>query len=100
MPGTSIGVLLDTFLDEADNEMLVRMTYESVLHVMRMHNFCAMWRLDTINANPLRSGRHRGSIIQRCLRENLCPLTLRCLLLIKYIVQRYTLEKESGCHCN
>ena len=39
MAGSSIGVLLGTFLDEANNEMLVCMTHEAVLRIMRMNDF-------------------------------------------------------------
>jgi hypothetical protein len=52
MPGASIGVLLHAFLDEAHDEMLVCMTYESVLHIMRMNDLCAIWRAEAINSNP------------------------------------------------
>lgn len=60
MPGTPIGVLLDAFLDEADYKMLVRMTCESVLDVMRMNDLGAIWTAEAINANPLRRCCHRA----------------------------------------
>ena len=35
---TLIGVLLNTFFDDANYEMLVRVTSESVFHIMRMNS--------------------------------------------------------------
>jgi hypothetical protein len=58
MSGAPIRVLLDTLLDKSNDEMLMCMAYESVLHIMRMNDLCAIERVETINANPLRSSSH------------------------------------------
>jgi hypothetical protein len=38
MLGTPVGVLLNSFFDEANHEMLVCVTSKSVLHIMRMNS--------------------------------------------------------------
>jgi hypothetical protein len=55
---TPIGVLLNTFFDDADYEMLVCVTSESVFHIMRMNSLYGIRTLETINANPLRGLHH------------------------------------------
>ena len=55
---TLIGVLLNTFFDDANYEMLVRVTSESVFHIMRMNSLYGIRTLETINANPLRGLHH------------------------------------------
>jgi hypothetical protein len=68
MPGTPIGVLLDAFLDKADYKMLVRMTCESVLDIMRMNDLGVIGTAEAINVNPLRSCCHRDQLSD----EGLC----------------------------
>jgi hypothetical protein len=58
MLGTSIRVLLNAFFDDADHEMVVRVTSESVFHIKRMNSLYGIRTLETINANPLRGLRH------------------------------------------
>ena len=67
MPGAPVRVLLDTLLDKANDEMLMRMAYESVLHIMRMNDLCAIRRVKTIKANPL----WRGSHLSCCDKDEL-----------------------------
>jgi hypothetical protein len=55
---TLIGVLLNTFFDDANYEMLVRVTSESVFHIMRMNSLYRIRTFETINANPLRRLHH------------------------------------------
>ncbi len=63
MRRTPIPVLLDAALYHSYDEMLMRMTRKSMLHIMRMHNLRAMRSIDLVHANPLRR-RH-----QRALHE-------------------------------
>lgn len=65
MPGAAIGVLLDSFLHYSDDEMFVRMTRESVLHITRMNDLCFVRRIKPIDTNPLSRRRHRNKIIPR-----------------------------------
>lgn len=58
MQTASIGVLLDAFFDEADDEVLVRMTREPVRYVACMNNFYLIRSVQAIKPNPLRRLRH------------------------------------------
>ena len=58
MLGTPIGVLLNAFFDDANHEMLVCVTSESVFHIMRMNSLFGIRAFETINANPLRGLHH------------------------------------------
>jgi hypothetical protein len=55
---TKICVVLDAFLYDADDQMLVGMTHETVLNIVRVNHFSPVWRLETIQRDPFcRSGR-------------------------------------------
>jgi hypothetical protein len=49
---TLIGVLLNAFFDDANYEMLVRVTNESVFHIMRVNSLYGIRTFETIDANP------------------------------------------------
>jgi hypothetical protein len=53
VPGSPIRVLLNAFLHKTDYKMLMRMTCESVLDVMRMNDLSVIWMPDAKNASPL-----------------------------------------------
>src|SRR5271170_6005438 len=56
------------------------MTYESVLNVMRVNDLRLLWRLETIQANPLlRSGRQLGTPA-RALEETLTAYVMLLLI--------------------
>jgi len=59
VPGALVCVLLDTFFNQADNQMLVRVTREPVLHVMRVHSFARVRTAETPSSDPLFATAHR-----------------------------------------
>src|SRR5262249_27261387 len=64
-----IGVLLNAILDDTNHEMLVCVTSESMLHIMRMNGLYGIRTFETINPNPLRRLRHKNVSIDRPLRK-------------------------------